>query len=131
MTRNDWAGHVQYSEAYHREYGAHSNIPACCIDAWMGGRLPGDVPECWRWHYVPCPDCEARLYVADLHLCHAGLPECRAMRQRWGMGKLRSRAMAQKLHKVYKKGILLHTMTGQTGGTTGALVARSLHGKKR
>lgn len=53
-------------EVYDRLEGNYSNIPDCCVEAFIGGRTYAGVQEnmsdeqvrkLHKWKYVPCEDC--------------------------------------------------------------------------
>ncbi len=58
---------------WHTAWGLHSNIPECCVDAWVN-LGPHNMPPIsrWdRWEYRPCQVCLNRgvQTKAKVHIC--------------------------------------------------------------
>lgn len=55
-----------YSDEYHRVYGAHSNIPPCCIEFFVAKFPHNEGSGCG---YVQCNNCVTRGRVSKIHAC--------------------------------------------------------------
>ncbi len=58
---------------WHRAWGLHSNIPECCVDAWVNLGLHSMPKQntCSNWEYRPCWDCFNRGIHTKIkvHMC--------------------------------------------------------------
>ena len=56
--------------SYDIKFGVHSNIPICCIEAYVTDNMPlisGRV-----WGYRPCWECYTKDIQVEIHLCTSG-----------------------------------------------------------
>lgn len=52
---------------YYKLYGIHSNIPECCVDAFINGKKGKDTKV--SWGYIPCDTCEQTNNKVKIHIC--------------------------------------------------------------
>ena len=60
---------------YDTKFGTHSDIPVCCIEAYITGDMPLTpiVNRAGRsWDYRPCWECYLRNRWVEIHHCSKG-----------------------------------------------------------
>ena len=55
---------------YDRKFGMHSDIPICCIEAYVSGIMP--MMAGTEWDYRPCWECYRKNNKVEIHLCTRG-----------------------------------------------------------
>lgn len=59
-------------QGWHRTWGLHSNIPECCVEAWvtLGPDNMPEMPSRSGWGYRPCQDCFSRGICTKVQIHH-------------------------------------------------------------